>query len=145
MKECLIPKVLRPYREDDRKLVLASWLPVYWRSAYSPMKWCPLSAFTQHYAKTVEALIKDSFIRVACDPEDESNVLGFAVVRDDMVHWAWSSDWYRRNHLFWYLIRDIADKPMVYTHTTLTFERHIASKLPKWKYRPEALRDLKVG
>lgn len=145
MKDSYIPKILRTYKEEDRKLVLASWLPVYWRSAYSPMKWCSMGTFCHLYQPTVEAILKSAFTRVACDPEDESNVLGFAVVRDDMLHWAWTADIYRKSGLLWYMIRDIVDKPMVYTHATLTWERHIAPLLPKWRYRPEALRDLKVG
>lgn len=130
---------------DDRALVLGTWLPGYWRGASCPMKWCSLATFSVLYQPTVEELIRRSYVWVAVAPSDESLILGYTVVDGDMVHWCYVNPTYRQQGLLWFMLKNLADKPMQYTHSTLAWEQHVAPKLPRWRYRPGALRGVVRG
>lgn len=141
----LIPVSLRPFRNEDRAMILGTWIPAYWRGASCPLGWCSLQTFSVLYQPVVERLIRDSFIRVAVAPSDDNLILGYAVVQDDLVHWCHVTPMYREHKMLWFLIDDICDKPMRYSHETLSWRRHVAPKLPTWKYAPEAIRGLVKG
>lgn len=143
--QTLIPHKVRAFQSGDLALVLGTWLPGYWRGASSPMRWCSLGEFSAAYQNVVEQILKASTIRVACAPSDENLILSYMVFDGTVFHWGWVGDPYRRQNLFWTMLEtagDMANRPMAYSHETISFRRHLAPKLPMWKYRPEAVRDV---
>jgi hypothetical protein len=109
------------------------------------MRWCSLSMFSTLYQPVVEELIKRSNVRVAVAPTDESLVLGYAVVEGDTLHWCYVAPYCRRHGMLWYMLEDIADRHISYSHETVAWRRNVAPKLPRWKYRPEVLRGVANG
>lgn len=108
------PHVLRPSVEDDRNLIIQSWMRSHRRNCYRDH----IDDVT--YARGQEWLIKQLLERcatlVACLDTDPSYIMGWAVTSTGAVHYCWVRHAHRRQGIARDLLRPYLGKPTLYTH-----------------------------
>jgi GNAT superfamily N-acetyltransferase len=116
---------IRPARDSDRNYIVKSWV----RSMSGQFPYSRMSAKgVNKYAKRVSALLDTGVTVVACDPENDDVVYGFACgesgeylgVESPTLHFVWVRKPFRRNGIGTSLVRTIfpAGEPLIYTHIT---------------------------
>jgi ribosomal protein S18 acetylase RimI-like enzyme len=114
---------LRPAHAADTAFVVDSWLksfrsssgdvpgPIYWRS----------------HREVVDALLQRANVLVACNPEDASQIFGWAAFEKRagvlVLHYLYVKEPFRRYGIATRLLRTLSAKGCQYTHHTKAFAR----------------------
>ena len=90
---------IRPIVPDDVAFVLASWLDGYWPDCPCSLV-MPKSVWWTRWHRVLENILADERTKtvVACNPEDPTQLYGFACARPpDVLHWVYVKQAFRHN------------------------------------------------
>lgn len=118
------PRNLRAPRPGDMPFILDSWQRSFSRSPFAGV--VPNSKWMETARTLVSALLaRGAKLVVACNPEDEDQILGWACAEEDdrkcVVHYVYVKDPYRKDGLSTELLGALLpvepeEKPTFYTH-----------------------------
>jgi hypothetical protein len=90
----ITPKI-RPATEGDVAFVSSTWKQSFWRESTwaNRIRW---TVFEPGHAKIVQRLLARSMVLVACDPEVETEDVGYIVFEPGAIHYAYVKPPFRR-------------------------------------------------
>lgn len=132
------PFTLRALREDDLGYVINSWRQGI--AAESYLAKFDRDIYFRLMARHIKALTHepDCVARVACDPEDESTILGFAIVTGDELHYVYVRQAMWKLGIARALLEGLPIK--TYAMRTVIGERRIKPHDRGWAYAPRTMR-----
>lgn len=87
--------IVRPPNPTDLWFIHDSWLKSYWKSGHAPVKDWP--TYFEGQAKRIDRLLVLSETRIACFDSSPDEIVGYAVVQGECVHWLYVKKDYRRH------------------------------------------------
>lgn len=134
-----LPVVLREARDTDRRFIAHSWLRSLKGSAIAKLG-KDSGRFFRGYGLTVDALLDRSRVLVACQPDDEDAIVGWAAVEPGgipTVHYVYVKHPFRRYGVAKALLSPLKGESVAYTHETPALRR---LPIPTgWVYDPYLL------
>lgn len=101
-----IKVVIRPFVDSDRNFVIATWLKgnYFGNSFFRQM---PQNLYFEKYADHIQAVMssQESHISIACDQDNETWIVGFAVFEKDNLHWCHVKEDYRKKGIATLLLK----------------------------------------
>ena len=91
--------IIRPFKEEDKNFILATWLPGLYHGGawYSEM---PKDVFMKNYHGFLEQLLKhhNTEIKVSCLSSDHDVIIGYVVIAKDplALHWVYVKNDFRK-------------------------------------------------
>lgn len=80
---------IRPYQDNDKNFIFATFLRgvYYGQPTYTLI---PKDIFMSYYHKVLEFILKkpETKINIACLKEDNDVILGYSIMSDKAIHWA---------------------------------------------------------
>ncbi len=111
---------IRAGRPADHPFVFARWVRSYEGSRWADAM--PLPLFQEGHHRLIAALLAREGVRllVACDPQDENTILGWAVLEPGVLHYVFVKEGVRRLGIGTALIASLS-RPFRYSHQTDDF------------------------
>ena len=128
-----LPFVVRDARATDLPFIENAW-----RSTM--LSTCPAvfgadpSHFAREMRRMIPLLLAHATTRVACAPQDEETLVGFACVTGDELHYVYVSGMFRSVGLVPLMLRGLTIRR--YTFATRQGERRLRPRERKWLYCP---------
>jgi GNAT superfamily N-acetyltransferase len=97
----------------DGKFIHSSWHTAYWKT--SARKYLTRETYDAGQDRRIDRLIFQSHVLVAFFPEVPDEILGWACMRDDVLHYVYVKAVYRRRGIATGLV---AGRASCYTHAT---------------------------
>lgn len=111
---------LRPANTEDLAFIFSTWLKGYRYNSPAVMH-IPTDTFYRQHHAVVAALLQRSTVIVACLPEDENVIIGFAVVEATTpacIHWVYVKSAWRRMGAATALLAHLDVNACVHSHWT---------------------------
>lgn len=128
-----VPLHFRSKTDDDLPFMVNSWMHSF-RNGSDFAKSVPTAIYNRQHSQVVKSLIGKSFSVIACNPEDHTQIFGYAVFQPSseriaVLHWIYVKATYRRLGVasaIWKQALEVADhdlkSPAAVTHLTHSFE-----------------------
>lgn len=123
MKKVKVPVKLREPSQEDKNFILSSWLKSF-RNSDFPRRMCNAVYYKNHQI-VIKNLLDDCLITVACDPEDEQHIFGYAVYERLpagalVLHYLYTKFHCRKLGVARFMVESIysGDLPILFTHYT---------------------------
>ena len=104
---------IRPATEADTRFVHSSWHTAYWKT--SARKHLTRETYDAGQDRRIDRLLFESHVLVAFFPEVPDEILGWACMRGDALHYVYVKAIYRRRGIATGLV---AGRASCYTHAT---------------------------
>ena len=124
---------VRPMRQSDLPLIYDTWCTSYHAHCTTWLGWISRDTFRDIYELLVRSLLDKAYVRVACLADDDKCVVGWACVRDDVLHYVWVREQWRGEGVCRLLLADMRSEPIKYTHET-DYWRQRAPHFPGWQF-----------
>lgn len=132
--------ILRPIQAGDHAYIVDTWCRTYHAHATVYLGWIRCQDFVDQYRPTVMRLMKAGFVRVLCCDDDESTIVAWACVRENLLHYIHvREDWRGEGHAR-KLLEDLRASPMRYTHET-DYWRKLAPRFTGWRFDSRPIRE----
>lgn len=132
---------IRPATEDDLRFVRASWFESFRHGGYAPQVAFPVYRAGQH--RIIEQCLAKGRCYVAFATEVPDEVVSWAVVEDDKLHFVYTKQVYRRLGTAIALVRHAFNatkkQPVEHTHDTKvgrSFTARLGTKLNPYPLYP---------
>lgn len=129
--------IIRDMVEEDRSLIMNSWLRSYRKSPDSNLY---DTAFFASYRPIAEYLLKRAQVKVVVPEGDENLILAYMVCEPGVLHWIYVKRDFRKQGIAKLLLKSQYTEDPVITFTT-----PLGRKRLKLKYRPKVLRQRMNG
>jgi hypothetical protein len=137
-----LPFVVREARPSDVPFIENAWRSTMLAN-------CPavFGADPPHFAREMKRLVSmllaQATTRVACAPQDEETLVGFACATGDELHYVYVSGMFRGVGLVPYMLEGLPIRR--YTFSTRHCERRLRPRERKWLYCPRFTLGLEVS
>lgn len=114
-----LPLIIRPPVEQDLNFIFNSWLKSYRNSSFA--EHIPNDIYFTFQKEVIRLLLERSTIFVAVNPEDSSQVYGYLVFEDNIVHWCYVKFTYRKLGVMRKLLKATGCDSYLCTHINKNF------------------------
>lgn len=126
------PVVIRAAVVDDFPFVTKAWRATM-QYAHGSLGADP-DHFLEEMRRVFAKILPNATVRIACDAKDSDNLVGFAILTDDELHYTYVAADYRRAGVVPDLLKGLTIKR--YTFITPQGERRLKPRERGWKYTP---------
>ena len=99
--------ILRPYERDiDAPFVFASWRNGLYYSPASGVQEVDSDSFFRKQSHRIKRILDESTVRIACMQKNQTQIIGYSVIRDSHLEWVYVKADYRRKGIANLLARD---------------------------------------
>lgn len=132
---------LRGPRPSDLPWIVSTWINSYRREA--TRRGVDVDCYNAAQRRTIEGLLPNTLVVVACDPADPEQTFGWACVKEDVVHYVFVKDAFRRSgiatDMLTFLLPDWRQRERYCSHRPRNFGEETkdfaGELLQRWKLR----------
>ena len=118
---------VREVRDDDWGLIFSSFRKGYSDSVRTTDREIPPKSKRQLFHHRICGLQKNASFKIACDPDDEHQILGWCCYQPQVLHYLYVREIYRGQGIGLQLLTPLAMFPKLFvTHWTADFQRFAA-------------------
>lgn len=134
---------IRPIVPDDVAFVVNAWLEGYWPDCPCSLV-MPKSAWWPRWHRVIENILADERTRtvVACLPDDQTQLLGFACARPPSVlHWCYVKQAFRHNGIAAGMLAELEGLSCVSHASAATARAFRRNELGDFIYDPRLIKE----